>query len=51
MRINRALGLGVGIVVLKLLVGGVFFALEQTLLKFFSLTQTVMGAAQHGFGG
>lgn len=51
MRINRALGLGIGIVVLKLLMGAVFVAFEHTLLQFFSLTQTFMSAAQYGIGG
>ena len=36
MRINRAIGLGIAIVVLKLLVTEVFVALENTLLVFFN---------------
>jgi len=50
MKIFRALGLAVGIIVLKLLMGEVFFAFEQTLLRFFGLVQTIMTATQHGFG-
>jgi hypothetical protein len=51
MKIFRALGLGIGIVVLKLLMGEVFFAFEATLLQLFSLLQTIFSTTQHGFGG
>ena len=50
MKIFRALGLAVGIIVLKLLMGEVFFAFEATLLQFFKLLQTIMATTQHGFG-
>ena len=40
MRINRAIGLGVAIVVLKVLIANVFAALENTLLVFFHTTST-----------
>lgn len=46
MKINRALGLGLGIIVLKLLLGGVFTEFEDTLVLFFDTAQTFLHFGQ-----
>lgn len=51
MRIRSAVGLGIGIVVLKVLMATVFLAFEGTLLKFFSLSESIMDTAQNGLAG
>lgn len=44
MRINRAIGLGIGILVLQMLMSQVFAGFEQTLLVTFDTTQTALRA-------
>ena len=46
MRINRAIGMGIGILVLGTLMPAVFAALEVTLLKFFEASGSIFDAAQ-----
>lgn len=50
MRINRVIGFGLFIVLLKVLMGEVFQGLETTLLKFFAMTGKIMDATQAGVG-
>ena len=42
MRINRAIGLGIGILVLQSLMSQVFASFEDTLITAFDTTQTVL---------
>jgi len=46
MRILGALGLGLGILILRSLVPDIFHAIEQTLLQFFDLASTVLDKTQ-----
>lgn len=46
MKIFRAIGLGLGIVVLRFLVPELWESLEQTLLTFFEVLQTVLLAGK-----
>jgi len=48
MKIFRAVGLGVAIIVLKLLMPEVFKAFESSLLVFFSVLQGVLNAFPNG---
>lgn len=51
MGIFRALGLGVAIVILKLLVPEVMNGLEGTLVAFFGVTELVLSGVESGLGG
>lgn len=46
MRINRAIGMGIGILVLSALMPAVLAALQDTLLKFFEASGSIFDAAQ-----
>jgi hypothetical protein len=48
MKINRAIGLGIGILVLQILMSEVFNGFEETLLATFDTTQTALGAVGQG---
>lgn len=48
MRINRAVGLGIGILVLQWLMAGVFASFEETLIATFETTQAALGAVERG---
>jgi hypothetical protein len=48
MRINRAIGLGIGILVLQMLMSDVFGGFEETLLATFDTTQTALSAVEMG---
>jgi|GEM_PF-2025545 len=48
MRINRAIGLGIAILVLQLLMGSVFAALEHTLIATFDFAGNAIGVAEEG---
>lgn len=51
MGIFKALGLGLTIVLLKLLMPGVMSGLEGTLTAFFGLTQTILTNVQSNISG
>lgn len=51
MRILRAVGLGVAIVILKLLMPAVMSGFEGTLVSFFGVTQTILENFQYAFAG
>jgi len=51
MRIFGAVGLALTIVALKLLMGDVFAALEQTLLQFFEVAQEALAISQESLRG
>lgn len=48
MRINRAIGLGIAIIVLKLLMATTFAALENTLLVFFNTASVLFAEVGNG---
>ena len=48
MRINRAIGLGIGILVLQMLMSEVFGGFEDTLIATFDTTQTALSAVEQG---
>jgi hypothetical protein len=48
MRINRAIGLGIGILVLQWFMSEVFNGFEETLLATFDTTQTALSAVERG---
>lgn len=48
MRINRAIGLGIGILVLQFLMSEVFQAFENTLITTFNTTDSVLGQVEKG---
>jgi len=48
MRINRAIGLGIGILVLQMLMSQVFAGFEETLLVTFDTTQTALRSVERG---
>lgn len=48
MRINRAIGLGIGILVLQMMMSEVFGGFEETLLATFDTTQTALSAVEMG---
>lgn len=48
MKINRAIGLGIGILVLQWLMSEVFVGFEQTLMATFDTTQAALGAVERG---
>lgn len=48
MRINRAIGLGIGILVLQVLMSEVFQAFEHTLITTFNTTDSVLGVVEKG---
>ena len=48
MRINRALGLGIAILVLQWLMGNVFAAFEHTAVQAFNFAQAALSAAERG---
>lgn len=49
MGIFRAIGLGIGIIILKLLVPEVFSALQTTLVTFFDVLQSILAQAPTDF--
>ncbi len=48
MRINRAIGLGIGILVLQMLMSTVFNGFEEVLLALFDTTQTALDVVEEG---
>ncbi|KKS84596.1 MAG: hypothetical protein UV60_C0018G0006 [Parcubacteria group bacterium GW2011_GWA2_43_11] len=48
MRINRAIGLGIGILVLHMMMSEVFNGFEDTLIATFDTTQTALSAVEQG---
>lgn len=48
MRINRAIGLAIGILVLQWLMSEVFLGFEETLLVTFDTTQTALSVVEEG---
>lgn len=48
MKINRAIGLGIGILVLQWLMSEVFAGFEETLMATFDTTQAALGAVERG---
>jgi len=48
MRINRAIGLGIGILVLHMMMSEVFNGFEDTLIATFDTTQTALSAVERG---
>jgi hypothetical protein len=48
MKINRALGLGLLILILQLLAASIWFSLEQTVITVFDVTRSALGAAEAG---
>jgi hypothetical protein len=48
MRINRAIGLGIGILVLQMLMSEVFSSFERTLVATFDTTQSLLGVVEVG---
>ncbi len=48
MRINRAIGLGIAIIILKLLMATTFVALENTLLVFFQTASVLFSEVGSG---
>ena len=48
MRINRALGLGLLLLILQFLAGGIWMSLEATVIRTLDVTQTALGAAEAG---
>ncbi|KKS39340.1 MAG: hypothetical protein UU98_C0002G0056 [Parcubacteria group bacterium GW2011_GWD2_42_14] len=48
MRINRAIGLGIGILVLQMVMSEVFRGFEETLLATFDTTQAALSAVEQG---
>lgn len=48
MRINRAIGLGIGILVLQMLMSEVFSSFENTLIATFDTTQVALSAVERG---
>lgn len=49
MRINRAVGLGVALLVLQFLAIGIWTALEGTIITTLRVTETALGTAERGF--
>ena len=47
MKLFRALGLGLAIIILQFLMNEVWQAFEATLLQFFNVLQTVLGLAEN----
>lgn len=48
MRINRAIGLGIGILVLQMLMSEVFSSFEKALIATFDTTQVALSAVEQG---
>ncbi len=48
MKINRAVGLGIGILVLQMLMSEVFSSFEETLIATFGTTQVALTAVEQG---
>ncbi len=48
MKINRAIGLGIGILVLQMLMSNVFNGFEEVLLALFDTTQTALDVVEEG---
>lgn len=48
MKINRAIGLGIGILVLQMVMSEVFRGFEETLLATFDTAQAALGAVEQG---
>ncbi len=48
MKINRALGLGLLLLILQFLAGGIWTSLEATIIRTLDVTQVALGAAGQG---
>ncbi|MBP9749574.1 MAG: hypothetical protein KBD21_02495 [Candidatus Pacebacteria bacterium] len=48
MRINRALGLGLLLLILQFLAGSIWTSLEATIIRTLDVTQVALGTAQKG---
>jgi len=48
MKINRALGLGLLLLILQLAASGIWVSLEATIIRTLDVTQTALGAAEQG---
>ena len=50
MKINRAIGLGLMLLILQLTASGIWTAFENTLIGVLNVTQSAFGAVGHGVG-
>lgn len=48
MKINRALGLGLALIVLQLLASDIWTSLEATIIRTLDISQIALGAAEKG---